>query len=354
VSASTDEARRPATMRDVAARAGVSVMTVSYAFNRPERVADRTRRRVLDAAAEVGFTHADPTARSLRTGRYGVLGVILGEHLTYGFEDPQAASFLAGVAETCAAHGLGMTIMPVGGDLGAGVIARLQVDGIIAWTLADDDPVIASLREVPVPVIMQSGNPGVGVAGIAIDDERSAAAIGAHMLRSARRPAVLSLPRTHARTEEVVLGPDPASCTFPVTRHRLRGLREAAADVGLDWSRVPVAFMERNSAQRSRGMAERLLAEHSPDVILCMGDQSALTVSALVAETAAAATAAGVTAGAHVRVSGWDADPVAVASGIPTVRQDLRGQGALAARWVLDPEQDHAVTFLEAPWELVV
>jgi len=333
---------RPATMRDVAARAGVSVMTVSYTFNRPERVAEATRERVLDAATRLGFTHADPTARSLRTGRYGVLGVVLGEHLTYGFEDPQAASFLAGVAQTCAAHGLGMTIMPVGGELGPGVITRLKVDGIISWTLADDDPAIGSLRAATVPVIMQSGNPGVGISGIAIDDQASAAAIGATMFSGARRAAVLSLPRDTRRHEEVVVGPDPESCTFPVTRHRLRGLREAAQALGLAWEDVPVAFMERNAAANSRRMAARLLAEHSPDAVVCMGDQSALTVHALLTETGSAAA-----------VSGWDADPVAVATGITTVRQDLRAQGARAARWVLDPDVDRSPTFLDSPWELV-
>jgi DNA-binding LacI/PurR family transcriptional regulator len=42
------------TGRDVARAAGVSIAVVSYAFNRPDRVASATRERVLAAAAALG------------------------------------------------------------------------------------------------------------------------------------------------------------------------------------------------------------------------------------------------------------------------------------------------------------
>ena len=76
-------------MPDVAREAGVSVMTVSYTFSRPGRVAEATRQRVLEAAARLGYSGPHPGARSLRRGRTGTVGVVLGEHLTYAFEDPQ-------------------------------------------------------------------------------------------------------------------------------------------------------------------------------------------------------------------------------------------------------------------------
>jgi DNA-binding LacI/PurR family transcriptional regulator len=93
-------------MADVARSAGVSVMTVSYAYGQPERVSDQARRKVREAAERLGYPGPHPVARSLRRGRAGALGVVLGEHLTYAFDDPQAARFLAGVAEVCVDHGL--------------------------------------------------------------------------------------------------------------------------------------------------------------------------------------------------------------------------------------------------------
>src|SRR4030088_677667 len=90
--------RRRPTMADVARTAGGSVMTVSYAHAQPDRVSAGARAKVRAAAEQLGYPGPHPGARSLRRGRAGTLGVVLGEQLTYAFEDPQAARFLAGVA----------------------------------------------------------------------------------------------------------------------------------------------------------------------------------------------------------------------------------------------------------------
>src|SRR5919199_819698 len=90
-------------------------MTASYTYKRPDRVSEQSRTKVLAAAALLGYPGPDPSARSLRRGRTHTLGVVLGEHLSYAFDDPQAVSFLAGVADVCAEHGHGLTIVPITG-----------------------------------------------------------------------------------------------------------------------------------------------------------------------------------------------------------------------------------------------
>lgn len=61
----------------MARRAGVSVAVVSYVVNNgPRPVAPQTRQRVLDAIGELGY-RPDTVARQLRTGRSGVIGVVL-------------------------------------------------------------------------------------------------------------------------------------------------------------------------------------------------------------------------------------------------------------------------------------
>jgi DNA-binding LacI/PurR family transcriptional regulator len=64
------------TIRTVAAQAGVSPSTVSRVFARPEIVAEDARRRVLAAAAELGY-RPNPVARSLARGRTGNLGLLV-------------------------------------------------------------------------------------------------------------------------------------------------------------------------------------------------------------------------------------------------------------------------------------
>ncbi|SIT67580.1 transcriptional regulator, LacI family [Microbacterium sp. RU33B] len=67
------DARRP-TVYDVAARANVSIATVSFAFSRPDQISDKTRERVLVAARELGYMPS-AAARGLARGRTGALGL---------------------------------------------------------------------------------------------------------------------------------------------------------------------------------------------------------------------------------------------------------------------------------------
>ena len=56
------------TLDTVAAAAGVSRMTVSNAYNRPDQLSAATRERVLAVAAQLGYAGPDPAGRSLRRG----------------------------------------------------------------------------------------------------------------------------------------------------------------------------------------------------------------------------------------------------------------------------------------------
>ncbi|MDX2176410.1 MAG: LacI family DNA-binding transcriptional regulator [Candidatus Sumerlaeia bacterium] len=65
----------PASARLVANRAGVSVMTVSRALRGMPNVSAATRARILAAAEELGYSPS-LTARSLRTGKVQVVGLV--------------------------------------------------------------------------------------------------------------------------------------------------------------------------------------------------------------------------------------------------------------------------------------
>jgi DNA-binding LacI/PurR family transcriptional regulator len=74
-----DPPRRPAarpTIRDLAAVTGVSVTTVSHALNDKGRVDPETRKRVVDAAARLGY-RASRTAQRLRSGKHGTIALVL-------------------------------------------------------------------------------------------------------------------------------------------------------------------------------------------------------------------------------------------------------------------------------------
>src|SRR5215217_1649530 len=218
-------------MAEVARAAGVSVMTVSYTYGQPERVSAQARAKVREAADRLGYPGPHPAARSLRRGRAGSLGVVLGEHLSYAFDDAQAARFLAGVTDVCAEHGLGLTLLPItGAPTDVDRVAEAVVDGFVVWTTADDDPVVDAVAAAGRPAAVHGG-PDRGLPIVTIDNRAAARAIGAEAFAHARRPAVLSFPLDRARQSEVLIDPDPANATFPITRERLAGYREATTEL---------------------------------------------------------------------------------------------------------------------------
>jgi DNA-binding LacI/PurR family transcriptional regulator len=318
------------TLAQVAELAGVSVMTASYTYNRPNRVSEQARSKVLAAAAQLGYPGPDPSARSLRRGSTRTLGVVLGEHLTYAFDDPEAVSFLAGIAEVCAARGYGMTILPITGA--ADDVPRIidaAVDGFIVWTTSDDDPVLAAVQAMKRPAVVHGGPAVRGLGLVSIDNRTAARAVGAIAFAGAKRPAVVSQPLSRDRVSTIIGGADITDVLFPVTRERLEGYRQAAEDAGIAWRDMVIAVCARNDAAEAERIAATLLSSaEPPDAIAAMGDQ-------LAAGVVRAARAAGRVIPDDVAVTGWDDAAVAAQLGLTTVAQSLREQGAACAHAAL-------------------
>ena len=79
------------TLQTIADRVGVSRMTVSNAFSRPDQLSAELRDKIMAAADELGYVGPDPAARVLATGSAGTVGVLLTDSLSYAFEDEFAA-----------------------------------------------------------------------------------------------------------------------------------------------------------------------------------------------------------------------------------------------------------------------
>lgn len=315
-------------MADVARAAGVSPMTVSYAYGQPARVSVEAAEKVRRAAADLGYPGPQPVARSLRRGRTGTIGVVLGEHLTYAFDDPQAARFLAGVAQECADRAVGLTLVPVSGTPGdSSRVTQAAVDGFVVWTTSDDDPVLDAVAATGRPAVVHGGPAGGRLPSLGIDDRAAAREMGRLVFAGSRAPAVLSFPLDRARRAQVLHGPDPDAAAFPVTRNRLAGFKHAWEEIGGSWSDVLVVVCARNSAQLGSEAAPRLLTEGA-DAVAAMSDELALGALGAFREV-------GVVVPEALAVSGWDDTAAATPAGLSTLRQDLREQGARCARIAL-------------------
>lgn len=153
----------------VAQRAGVSVATVSRAFNFPDRVSEDTRERVRAAANALGYL-PNASARTLRTQRSRVLGVVLPTLL-----NPVFAECLAGIGEAALRAGYAITPLTTEYQVDHELLAVQQllaagVDGLVlVVSQPSSSEALALLQRAEVPYVLaynrHSDHPCVGVDG---------------------------------------------------------------------------------------------------------------------------------------------------------------------------------------------
>ncbi len=205
-------ARRP-TATDVARRAGVSQATVSYVLNNNPRQAipEPTRRRVLDAAAELGYTPS-AAARMLVSGRSDVVVMLLPDWpIGLG-----VASLLDELSQELARHDLTFVIHPQVRDRS---VTDLWKSVTPAAVLAYD-----TLSDADRTTIHRSGAELVVISGVDGGDFESSIALTGRLQVEHLAAA------GHRR-----LGyawPDDDRVLF-FAEHRLDGVRAACADRGL-------------------------------------------------------------------------------------------------------------------------
>ena len=99
------------TIRDVAARAGVSLMTVSRVVNGSPNVSDTTRSRVLEAIEQLGYV-PNELARGLSRQRTGTIGLIVPD-----FVDPFFTLVWRGAEDVARRSGYRVIVCDTGGNL---------------------------------------------------------------------------------------------------------------------------------------------------------------------------------------------------------------------------------------------
>lgn len=152
---SNGKARRRATIHDVAKQAGVSITTVSHALNGKGVVAEGTRQRVIDTAADLGYS-PDAIARGLRSRRLGILGLVIRPLDTLGSYQPEGVDYFLRFAGAAAVEaldrGYGLALMR-DPTVGTAPGIALAADGFIISDPVAGDPVIALLTRNGIPVV---------------------------------------------------------------------------------------------------------------------------------------------------------------------------------------------------------
>ncbi|HEY0189434.1 MAG TPA: LacI family DNA-binding transcriptional regulator [Cellulomonas sp.] len=145
------------TMADVAARAGVSKATVSYALNDRPGLADSTRTRVLAAAEELGWT-PNAAARVLSGARTDTVGLVLNRPPSLVGIEPCYSSFLQGIEGELSRHAVSLLMKVVQDHEHELLTLRSwwsggRVDGVVLIDLRVGDDRPALLAEAGIPVV---------------------------------------------------------------------------------------------------------------------------------------------------------------------------------------------------------
>ncbi|MBO3083142.1 LacI family DNA-binding transcriptional regulator [Cellulomonas fengjieae] len=277
-------------MVDVARQAGVSPMTVSNVVNGRPGVSPGTRARVLAAVAELGY-EVNATARSLRTGRTGAVGLVLPD-----LEGPYHAHLFNRLAAGAESHGWHLLLQRTGGsregELAAISPAHLRrFEGAIVNLVRLRPADLTRLRlEIPVVFIGESPVPR-RFDHVMMDNVGGSRAATSRLLGTgSRRVAIVG--GGHEDTD------DMASL-------RTRGYREAHDDVGLAVD--PGLVIEVPSYSSDQGhRAVLALHERDPsfDAVFCVTDALAMGALRALADL-------GLRVPGDVQVIGFDNGPEA-------------------------------------------
>jgi DNA-binding LacI/PurR family transcriptional regulator len=226
----TTASSRP-TLAAVAARAGVSPSTASLAFSGSGPVSDATRERVLAAARELDYGGPDPRAKSLRTGRSGIIGVVVEDRLRDAFRDPMSLAMLDGIAEEAGAAGAGLLLLADTGGQRIDVASAPMDAVILVGCSTSLDASVATLRQRGLPIVAIEADEMDGVLAIGLDN-RPASRRAARYLADLghEHVAVVTLELDDTHDARPIPDDWQRIATSHTARQRLLGVREVFPD----------------------------------------------------------------------------------------------------------------------------
>lgn len=195
-----------ASIKDVAAAAGVSPTTVSHALNNRGRIAEETRVKVLEAATQLGY-QANAHAQQLVTRRSRIIAIQMPDvDDKPGPALPLSAYFLElinGAAAASDSAGYALVVMPSGGK--ASILNSFSIDGAIVVDPQGDEAVFST----GAPVVTVGVPPSTTGHLLAVDNDHAGAArvVLDHFAGLGfRRPALVADESHRSYVDDVVSG----------------------------------------------------------------------------------------------------------------------------------------------------
>lgn len=298
------------TIYEVAARAGVSISTVSLSLNRPDRVSSSTRERVLQVVEDLGFVPKESAvARARRgVGRIGVLAPFT-SYRSY-------TRRLHGVMQGLRGSNLDIVVYDheSAAESASPLLSSLplsrHLDGLIVMGLPLEEQTAQRLLSSGLPAVLVDTDP-LGFDAVNIDDEQAGALVGRHLVAQGHEHVAF------------VHEPQHSSAFVSQGQRRLAGLKRAFTDAHRTADGVHEVTVA-NDVEGGRGAAAAL-REHGCTAAFAHHDLLAAGLLAQLRDDA-------VRVPDDVAVIGFDDGDVAECLQLTTVRQPFEESGQVAAR----------------------
>lgn len=320
-------AGRSASIKDVAAAAGVSLGTVSNVLNRPDRVSRPTRERVEQAMRQLGFVRNE-SARQLRAGRSSVIAYVM-----LDASNPFFTDVAQGIE--AAAEGAGLSLFLCNSDQRADreltYLHRLQeqrVQGILITPVDPDEPALDEIVRHGTPVVIVDRVRSVDShCSVAVDDVLGGQIAVDHLLDLGHeRIAFVGGPERIGQVRDRRTG----------ARRALEAARRSADDLVVVATEALTVAEGRSAGERIAGMK----TGSRPTAAFCANDLVALGLLQQ-------CVALGLRVPEDLAIVGYDDIDYAAAAAVPltSVRQPRFDLGHTAAQFLLDeatnPDHTH-------------
>jgi DNA-binding LacI/PurR family transcriptional regulator len=297
-------------MADIARRAGVSRIAVSYALNGRPGVSADLRQRILGIARELGY-RANGPALALHGAAAHAIGLVLLRSSAALTVEVFRRQLIAGIQAELAGRGFGLALQLVA-DLAEEAqvhrrwSAERRVDGVLICDPRPDDPRIAMVRRLGLPVALIASTPDDGLPGAWSDDIPWTLELVDHL-------AALG----HVRVARVS---GPAGMIH--TSIRDETMARACAERGLSLTIVRADYTGSTGAERTR---ELLRAPERPTAIVYDNDVMAVAGLGVAGEL-------GLAVPGELSIVACEDSPLCQVVGPPltVIRRDIAAYGGLA------------------------
>lgn len=309
--------RKPITISDVAAAAGVSKSMVSYALNNRPGVKEATRQHIVETARELGWT-PNVRGRALSASKAYAIGLVFEQSAEALATDQYYLSLMAGLQSVLSPVGYSLvTEIVEGHENERSAFEQLardgRVDGLVLTDFADDDPRIDVAIAAGLAVVAM-GRPERthGMPNMRNDETDALTAVIDHLVALG-----------HTRVGQVA-GPQGKAAARRRRETYQRLLREHGLDDSM-WLEGDFSA----AAGQSR-TAQLLLADPAPTAIVYGNDLMAIAGMS-------AAMSAGLRVPEDISIVGWDDIGIAewIHPALSTIATDPFRDGAEAARVLL-------------------